>query len=76
MTYFMRGYLTENILYQSDMNQMQDFLKLRELVLYIVFFRSVDMSSDNFASRYVNKYRNRIIEGVPFVDIDFKKYVD
>ncbi|MFH0766573.1 MAG: phosphotransferase [Bacillota bacterium] len=75
MTHFMKGYLTENKLSYEDMSMMQDFLKLRELVLYIVLYRSVDMEQNNFAKRYVDKYRNRIIHHVPFVELDFTQYL-
>ncbi len=75
MTHFMKGYLSENKLTRQDMESMDDFLKLRELVLYIVFYRSVDMSTDNFASRYIKKHRQRIIGYDKFIDIDFTQYL-
>jgi len=76
MTHFMRGYLSENSITKQDMKTMNDFLKLRELVLYIVFNRSVDISIDNFASRYIKKHRDLIIANSQFINIDFTKYIE
>lgn len=75
MTHFMKGYLSENNLTRQDMEFMDDFLKLRELVLYIVFYRSVDMSKDHFASKYIKKHRDRIIGRDKFIDIDFTQFL-
>ncbi|MCF7931477.1 MAG: phosphotransferase [Acholeplasmataceae bacterium] len=76
MTHFMRGYLSENKLTKQDMETMDDFLRLRELVLYIVFYRSVDLSTNQFASNYIKKHRYRIIDKQKFIDIDFTQYID
>lgn len=75
MTQFMKGYFTENKLTKEDMLLMKDFLKLREIILYIVLYRSVDLTTNNFAKRYVDKYRDRIINHIPFIDMDFTQYV-
>ncbi|MBU1094173.1 MAG: phosphotransferase [Firmicutes bacterium] len=75
MAHFMKGYLSENNLSLDDMKTVHNFLKLRELVLYIVFFRSVDMTVDSFASKYIIRHRDHIINKDLFVDIDFTQYL-
>lgn len=75
MTLFMEGYKKENHLSKDDFLSITEFLKLREMVLYIVFHRSTDLESESYAKRYVDFYRDRIINDIPFVDIDFASYL-
>lgn len=74
MTYFMKGYLEENNLAKEDFLLIDLFLKLREYVLYFVIHRSCNLETDEWAKRFVNFYRNRLIDDVRFVDIDYCKY--
>jgi len=75
MSLFMEGYKSENHLNKEDFLTITDFLKLREMVLYIVFHRSSDLENEPYAKRYVDFYRARIINDIPFVDIDFNSYL-
>jgi Ser/Thr protein kinase RdoA (MazF antagonist) len=74
MTHFMKGYLSTYALSKSDYLEIPRFLKLRELVLYIVFHRSSDLKTDGFARTYVESHRDLIIKGIPVIDLDFEKY--
>lgn len=74
MTHFMKGYRLEYQLSKADYLEIEKFLKLREMVLYIVLFRSADLKTNDFARRYVEFHRERIINRVPVIDIDFEKY--
>lgn len=71
---FMKGYLSINYLSKEDYLKIPLFLKLREIILYIVFHRTVDVGLNEFANKYINRYKNRIINNIPFLDIDFLKY--
>ncbi len=74
MTHFMKGYLTQYPLSKSDYLEIPRFLKLRKLVLYIVFHRSSDLTTDAFARHYVEIHRDLIIKDLPVIDLDFEKY--
>lgn len=74
MTHFMKGYLSVYRLPKHDFLEISKFLKLREMVLYIVFFRSTDVKNDEFARRYVETHRDLIIHHTPVIDLNFEKY--
>ena len=53
------------------------FLKLREIDLYGVIYRSYDvndLSSDPWVSRFMAGRRERLEAGLPYVDIDFRAF--
>ena len=75
MKHFMIGYLKENKLTKKDFLAIDLFLKLRELVLYIVVHRSMDVEKDQFAYSYVKRHRDRIINDEPLLPIDFKQFI-
>jgi len=74
MTHFMKGYLSVYRLPKQDYLEIPKFLKLREMVLYIVFYRSTDIKHDEFARRYVETHRESIINHTPVIDLNFEKY--
>lgn len=75
LKYFMIGYLRENKLTKTDFLYIEKFLKLREIVLYIVFFRSVDLKTNKFAANYIETHRERIIQKTPFLNMDYKQFI-
>lgn len=74
MTYFMKGYLQEYQLSKDDYLTIDLFLKLREILLYFVIYRCCDIENEEWAQKYINFYRQRIINNTRYVDIDFNKY--
>jgi len=71
-TRFRRGYEEENTLDPAWLEQVPDFLKLREIDLYAAIHRSFDV--DNLTNPWVSRFmagrRERIINGVPYLDLD------
>ncbi|HPN90226.1 MAG TPA: phosphotransferase, partial [Bacilli bacterium] len=74
MANFMKGYLEENNLPKKDYLTIPFFLKLRELILYIVIHRTLNVKENRFAQVFINRYRDRIINNIPLIDLDFEKY--
>lgn len=74
MPHFMQGYLSENKLSKVDYLKIPLFLKLRLIILYIVIFRTLDVTENKFANFYINRYRDRIINNIPFINLEFEKY--
>jgi amicoumacin kinase len=68
MTLFMQGYKLENTVDAESFHQIQLFLKLREIILYIVIYRSCDIETDEWAKNYIALYRNRILNNIDFIE--------
>jgi amicoumacin kinase len=75
MKHFMIGYSKENKLSKKDFLAIEKFLKLRELVLYIVFHRSMDVEKDGFAQSYIKRHRDSIINQEPFLPINYTSFI-
>ena len=73
LTAFFRGYRQENTLDVRWLAEIPHFLKLREIDLYGVIYRDFDVENiDNrWVANYMNGRRERIENGVPFIDFDF-----
>lgn len=71
---FMSGYLSMNQISKSDYMHLPLFLKLREIILYIVIYRTLKIEESEFARRYLERYRDRIINKTAFLDLDLEKY--
>lgn len=74
MTYFMMGYLQENNLSKEDYLQIDLFLKMREFVLYFVIYRGCNLETENWAKKYISFYRDRLINKIRYVEVDYNKY--
>jgi len=74
MKNFMKGYFEENKLAKEDFLKINLFLKLREIILYIVIHKTLNIEESKFAQTYINKYRERIINDIEFINLDFEKY--
>lgn len=65
---FLRGYRKENTLSVYWLEKLPDFLKLRELELYVVVYRSCDMADPGPWERNYMKNRRELIKyNVPFI---------
>ena len=74
MPHFLRGYRHENHLDAAWLKEIPYFLKQREIDLYALIHRSFDVNSldDPWAARYMSGRKQRIEDGVPFIDFDFE----
>ena len=72
MRSFMAGYRTENELGSQWLERIPMFLKRREMDLYTVIHRSMDVSRlDAWASSFMADRAWKIENDVPYVDVDF-----
>lgn len=74
LKYFCKGYLEENDLEFSWFDHINDFLKLRELILYIVIYAAgPEVINSPWAQNYFKLHKERIFNDIPF--FDYKKAV-
>lgn len=73
MTHFLRGYRREAVLNPDWLDEIPYFLKLREIDLYAAIYRSFDVNNltDGWVAWYMKGRRERIEDGLPFIDFDF-----
>lgn len=75
MTHFMTGYLRENYIEKYWLDQLPDFLKLRELIVHIGIYRSWDFKNLNqWQSDYLEQSGARIKNGVPLIEFNDEWY--
>ena len=77
LDHFFRGYREENHLDYKWIKLLPDFLKLRELDLYVVIYRSCDMNNPGpWEQNYMNNRKYNIEHDVPFIgaDLDLSRY--
>lgn len=74
MQHFMRGYRKENGMEADRLQVIPHFLKLREIDLYAIIHRSFDVNKldDPWCERYMKGRKQRIENGVPYIDFDFE----
>jgi Ser/Thr protein kinase RdoA (MazF antagonist) len=71
---FLKGYRKENTLADFWLDTLPDFLKLRELELCVVIYRSCDMNNpDPWDANYMKNRKELISNNIPFIgeEIDF-----
>lgn len=69
---FLEGYFRENALDSRWLAEIPRFLKMRELELYVAIHRSYDLDHlDPWCQRFMNGRRERILNHVPFVEMNF-----
>jgi len=70
---FLRGYSRENRLAAHWLEQLPHFLKLREIDLYAVIHRSLDVENldDWWCKRFMDGRKERIEQEIPVIDFDF-----
>lgn len=75
---FWRGYRAENELETAWLAEIPAFMKLRELDLYAIISRDVDLAEvgeESWIGRYMNGRYDRIRHEQPCVDLDFTALV-
>ena len=76
MTNFMNGYWKESQLDEGWLKEIPYFLKLREIDLYAVIHRSFDVENIDhpWVAMFMENRKQRIEDGVPFIDFDFSTF--
>lgn len=65
---FMEGYTAENILGEKWISKLPDFLKLREVILYVAVCRSIDPENpDQWSLNYIKEHKPAIENDVPIL---------
>jgi Ser/Thr protein kinase RdoA (MazF antagonist) len=74
LPFFLRAYAGENRLDPRWLSEIPAFLKLREIDLYALIHRSMDVNdlSDPWCRRYMDGRRESISAGRPFLGFDFE----
>lgn len=78
LTAFLEGYREENQLDNKWLLLLPEFLKLRELELYVVIYRSCDMNNPGpWEQNYMNNRKTNIENDLPFLGdtLDLTKYM-
>lgn len=75
MKHFISGYQVENQLDPFWFEQLPIFLKLREIILYVVIYRSEYPNFSEWGQNYINQYKSRIENNIPFVDVNFTELI-
>ena len=66
---FIRGYSKENYLDECWLRQIPIFLQLRELIVYIGLYRSLDFSNLNqWMKTYISQSKSRIEQRIPIIN--------
>jgi amicoumacin kinase len=66
------GYRTETDLDEAWLQKIPLFLRLREIDLYFVIHRSMDMDHlDPWCASYMDHRREKILDNVPYYNLDF-----
>jgi len=69
---FCTGYLEENNLSLDWFDHINDFLKLREIILFMVIYGAgEEMVNSPFGKRFLQIYRKRIRNDIPFLNEEF-----
>jgi len=76
LTNFWQGYQREHSLDPTWLEQIPLFLRLREIDLYTLIHRSMDLSNlDPWCASFMDRRRGKILNNVPFCDIDYTNIV-
>ena len=72
LRHFWQGYVQFNDLDPSWLQQIRLFLRLREIDLYILIHRSMDLDNlDPWCASFMENRRIKIVEATPYCDINF-----
>jgi Ser/Thr protein kinase RdoA (MazF antagonist) len=74
MNCFMEGYRQENTIDSSQLELIPDFMKLRELDLYIIIHAEDAFNVNDWCKRYMENRRYSIENEIPIIDINFKEF--
>lgn len=69
---FMKGYLKENTMTEDEITYLQDFIKLRHTLLYIIYHQTNDVTQmDEQTKRELKQHQCEISSDEPMIPIDF-----
>jgi Ser/Thr protein kinase RdoA (MazF antagonist) len=73
MGHFLKGYVQACPLHPGWLKEVPHFLKIREIELYAVMHRDFDVTniSDEWCARFMQRRKEKIDQGVPYIDFDF-----
>ncbi len=69
----LEGYSRENNFDKSWLDLMPRFLKLREMILYIIIHYEQAHKTDEWCREFMDGRQNRIENDIPVIDIDFTR---
>jgi Ser/Thr protein kinase RdoA (MazF antagonist) len=75
MPHFLHGYSQENQLDPAWLKEIPIFLKLREILLYAVIHRSLDVNNlddSPWIAHFMNGRKHKIEQDIPYIDFDFE----
>jgi Ser/Thr protein kinase RdoA (MazF antagonist) len=75
MSCFMDGYMRENRVDSYWMKLIPEFMKLREMDLYIIIIRDDIADLNGWCRRFMENRRFRIENEIPVLDLDFAEFV-
>ncbi|MEW6413543.1 MAG: phosphotransferase [Candidatus Zixiibacteriota bacterium] len=70
----MEGYSRENRIEKYWLEQIPHFLKLREMILYIILYAEEAFEANEWCRAFFSGRRERIENGVPVLDMDFGQF--
>ena len=74
---FWDGYKQENLLGPTWLLEIPRFLRLREIELYILIHRSLDLENlDPWTASFMKNRREKILQKVPYCSIDYSAFLD
>jgi Ser/Thr protein kinase RdoA (MazF antagonist) len=74
---FWSGYITEHNLAQTWLKHIPLFLRLREIDLYMLIHRSMDLNHlDPWCASYMDGRREKIIKAVPYCALDYGSFAE
>jgi Ser/Thr protein kinase RdoA (MazF antagonist) len=77
LTQFMEGYRRENTFDSHWLRQIPYFLKLREVDLYVIIHRSLDLENlDPWDASFMDNRKYKIEHDVPYVELAWDEYVE
>ena len=72
---FIEGYSRENSIDSAWIDKIPDFLKLREIDLYIILSKENAWEINDWCKRFSNNRKQRIENDTPVIDLDFSKWI-
>ena len=66
----LKGYVRECPFNADILAHLNEFLSLRTSILYVVIIAAGDDIHADFAKMYIEKYRDSIIDEIPFLDLE------
>lgn len=68
---FLKGYQKENTIDLEFLHNLNDFLMLRTIILFIVIYDAgEEMVESPWGKQYLNKYRDKILKETPFLSLE------